>query len=560
MPTGWSYFLSPQTIGNNLSITNGKLQIGQFSTAGGIYRSFDTSGVTRVQIDYDAGIPNMLASGGVDSVLTSNILNYSLGPGRVQAGAGKSSGGLSMGSIIDYVSPAGVFQNAYGGVLGNQSNSSNFHFSTTYQDGLVSQTITNLVSGQSFSSGNVAISGFKLSDMSQLALYGVTSEGASASFDNVRISATKNVALPTPENFSGSLTSFVNTNLDLFPVDKRTEVAVSTAQLAPLLDSNSPKVLKILAASYADLAQRTADALYLEIAAIDTVTGGIKKGIEDLAEFLVLKSIAKIAEMTGDKKLAIATEAISLVSVVKGCVPDGPVTPIFATTCAAGATAFGLEYMLAPRLKEYSKDPLNPNYREVVTVQLPTVGLHSATFQPAFDAVLSASVYLAAVNETYDRYVAASLAGDQDAQLLQIQAYLHFLKLYNDAASSASKLLDGVAGTLQTDPIFGANLDVASILALIQRDVRSNGFAEDLVSELVGLGLSQDQISSLQTDLLQISPNGPFDSLAGSINAFSVELAGVSIASTVPVPGTLQLMLLGGVILLMRQRRTRIQN
>ena len=101
-----------------------------------------------------------------------------------------------MSAAVDYLPNGGVFQRFYNGALGNQSGSSNFHFLTTYQDGQVSQTLTNLTSGLSFSSGNVAISGFKLSDISQLALFGVTTTGASGSFDNVVISTTKTVVAP----------------------------------------------------------------------------------------------------------------------------------------------------------------------------------------------------------------------------------------------------------------------------------------------------------------------------------------------------------------------------
>ena len=557
MPTGWSYFIAPGTRGHNLSITNGQLQIGQVDTAGGIYRSFDTSGVTRVQIDYDAGIPNMVFGGGVASVLTSNILNYNFGPGRVQAGAGKTSGGGSMSSIVDYVSPGGVFQNAFTGALGNQSGSSNFHFSTTYQDGLVSQTLKNLVSGQTFSSGNVAISGFKLSDMSQLALFGVTTTGASGSFDNVRITQTwSTTPLPTPTDFTAQVLQFAKSNLSQFPVSDQLAVANSTAQIAPLIDSTSNKYLKLAAQIYAPLFKQTAADIGVITSTIDVVTGfiegnvkaGVQNGLKALAKFVGTTLLDAVVDATENPSIDAANKAASFVDTLKRCADSTLVKPEFvainAAACLTSITGQVFGGIVAPTLYRYGNDPFNPNYSTVAAVAIPTMNVSSLLYQPAIDALLRAGGFLAAVNETYDRYVTAYGVGDTASQLLQIQAYMNFLAEYNQAMNDAKNALSAVTGSFAGIPLFNGDLDVQSLLGQIQEELRTNGFQPSLLTDLTAMGLTADQIHGVEINLLALDFTRHDPSLANAFSTLSAGVDALSVDNTVPTAGTLPLILL----------------
>ena len=60
MPSGWSFF-NP---GNkNIHIQNGRLEVGQVDATGGIFRAFNSTGVSRLVVDYDGNIvPIVFAS------------------------------------------------------------------------------------------------------------------------------------------------------------------------------------------------------------------------------------------------------------------------------------------------------------------------------------------------------------------------------------------------------------------------------------------------------------------------------------------------------------------
>ena len=58
LPSGWDYvyFSAPR---NNIYIANNQLNIGQVDTSAGIYRNFNSAGVTKLQVEYDANISNL---------------------------------------------------------------------------------------------------------------------------------------------------------------------------------------------------------------------------------------------------------------------------------------------------------------------------------------------------------------------------------------------------------------------------------------------------------------------------------------------------------------------
>lgn len=73
-------------------------------------------------------------------------------------------------------------------------------WSATFQDSQISQTITNLDTLETYSSGVVSAPGFLLSSMNYLVLWGVTTTGESAWIDNVVI--TTDSAVPEPETWA----------------------------------------------------------------------------------------------------------------------------------------------------------------------------------------------------------------------------------------------------------------------------------------------------------------------------------------------------------------------
>lgn len=68
---------------------------------------------------------------------------------------------------------------------------------TVFQDGQVTQTVTNVTTHETFSSGSVFIPGFQLASMHSLVVWGVTTTGESAWIDNIQVAA-----VPEPESYA----------------------------------------------------------------------------------------------------------------------------------------------------------------------------------------------------------------------------------------------------------------------------------------------------------------------------------------------------------------------
>ena len=185
MPSGWGFF---NRQGSNLQIINNRLEVGQVDSSGGIYRPFNPTGVSKVQIDYDANIANVFWGQSNAAMLFKNAAN--LDAGYVFAGPAKSGYGLNtMQFNSDLQNPGG----SYSRILGATAPAvfGNYHINTTFQDGFVSLAVTPFgATTPIFSSGVVTAPGFQLSAMSNLALFGLTTTGASAWIDNAVITTT----------------------------------------------------------------------------------------------------------------------------------------------------------------------------------------------------------------------------------------------------------------------------------------------------------------------------------------------------------------------------------
>lgn len=196
MPSGWSFF-NLAAPGSNLQIINQRLEIGQVDTYGGISKAFNSSGVTKVSVEYDGNIANVYWGQGTAAMLANDTLNWSAGvvtAGMRKVGFGQNimefdtgSQGSSGGGTNNYV-------NAMAPVFGN------YHMNAVFEDGQITQTVTNLDTGASFASGGVAMPGFLLSDMNNVLLFGATTTGTSAWIDNASISIT--TAVPEPETYA----------------------------------------------------------------------------------------------------------------------------------------------------------------------------------------------------------------------------------------------------------------------------------------------------------------------------------------------------------------------
>jgi hypothetical protein len=195
LPNGWSLFGGH----GNIQVINSRLEIGQVDNYGGITKAFDLSNATQVKIEYDANIANVYWGQGNQVLLvagtTSNPLDLLT---ETSAYAGMKKSGYGENSI--------AFYNQY--ILGNINTNTysnvappvfgNYHMSAIFEDGKISQTVRNLDTGATFSSGVTAAPGFLLSSMHNIALKGWTTTGDSAWFDNATITTLTTAGTSAP--------------------------------------------------------------------------------------------------------------------------------------------------------------------------------------------------------------------------------------------------------------------------------------------------------------------------------------------------------------------------
>ncbi len=195
MPSGWTFF-NAGAPGNNLTIQNQRLEIGQVDTYGGVSKPFDSSGVSKVKIEFDANIADVFWGQGTSAMLVQDPSNWSLAfanTGMNKTGFGQDSMTFASGYALSGGPSTAVYNNVVSPpVFGN------YHMSAVFENGQISQTITNLDTGATFSSGVTAAPGFLLSDMHNIVLWGVTTTGTSAWIDNATVTVT---AVPEPESY-----------------------------------------------------------------------------------------------------------------------------------------------------------------------------------------------------------------------------------------------------------------------------------------------------------------------------------------------------------------------
>jgi hypothetical protein len=201
VPVNWNYVRFSAPPSNNIHVQNQRLEIGQVDSIGGIYRTFDSSGVKAVQVDYDGNIADVYWGQGTMVYMASNIAN--LLDGFAQSFMRKVGFGIDqMAFGIGFAPPPSV-----GGIPHVVTETfeppvfGSYHLSTVFQEGQISLTVTNLTTLASYASGIVAVQDFHLASMNYLVLAGVTTTGEPAWIDNVQISTTL-APIPEPETYA----------------------------------------------------------------------------------------------------------------------------------------------------------------------------------------------------------------------------------------------------------------------------------------------------------------------------------------------------------------------
>lgn len=183
IPSDWSIWqhVSP---GKNIGIRNNRFDAGQVDSTGGISRPFYGAGVQSVTVEYDANISNVYWGQGSASTLTQSMTNvFST---YLQSGGGKTGFGEGTMRFDIAGAQAGISQSYFS--TRQPLAVGDYHFSTTYQDGRVSQNIVSQADNKTISSQVVAVPSLKLASMNNLIVFSGTTTGASAWFDNVKVS------------------------------------------------------------------------------------------------------------------------------------------------------------------------------------------------------------------------------------------------------------------------------------------------------------------------------------------------------------------------------------
>jgi hypothetical protein len=195
LPGGWNVWLQTGSPGTNVTFQNQRLEVGQVDTYGGIYKSLDTSNLSQVKVEYDANIANVTWGQSTAALLAKDPTNRPAGSAISVMGAHPDAMQFFVFQELPSVPWTGyAYENVMTPVFGN------YHMSAVFQNGQISQTVTNLDTGATFASGLVTLPGFLLSDMHNVILYGATTTGTSAWIDNATISIT--TAVPEPETYA----------------------------------------------------------------------------------------------------------------------------------------------------------------------------------------------------------------------------------------------------------------------------------------------------------------------------------------------------------------------
>lgn len=329
-------------------------------------------------------------------------------------------------------------------------------------------------------------------------------------------------SFPRAERLLFDAVPFVRDNLQLFSPESRTALTTPLAILGPTPSSflNELKSNASLAAATIDraaVAWGFASAL-TQKTVLDAIRGAAITGITLLPE-----------ELAPPQAFQVYLQALQLpLSALLGA-------EFFLLDLNALIWAEGV----APQLRIFAKDPPDTNFQSVVVLGVPTSGGLPATgnaaldtaFQSLFDSTNRVVASLQAVNISIDRYGAALAAGDPVSAGLQLEAVLQYVAMYVEGARQArldvgavQSLLALLGGDVSFDPIAFGNLQDELI-------VRGR-FPEEVVADLLELGLGLDQIAGVYEALVAFDPQGLPRSLFASMDLMASSL----LPSPVPAP------------------------
>ncbi len=211
---------------------------------------------------------------------------------------------------------------------------------------------------------------------------------------------------------------------------------------------------------------------------------------------------------------------------------------------------------LAPEFAKLANDPPDPKYSEVIQVPVYHGGSFSFSGISAdlnnlmgleFDSIYNTYNYLNGLTTTIDRYSSALAAGDPISAGLQFEAFLKYLSLYDASVIETSNYIKQLRLALLSLGVQDIPYDPQSILDM-QNYLATNGLPSELYQLYKSLGLSDEQISELIREMLNVNLDNVSTSLYSSLTDASNILLTASSApsnSAVPEPSIMLLLALG---------------
>ena len=298
-------------------------------------------------------------------------------------------------------------------------------------------------------------------------------------------------------------------------------------------------------------------------AGLKSAKGWVEIAIVELGTLFELGKFAKVLEVPTYMQYVINATSVGLLA-VDGIGAASAGTPLAIALVVIQADLLLTDKVTIPLVRKIAKDPLDPNFREVVTAVFPTFPVLPSTGHAEFDKVFfellqghsRAYGFIEALNTSFDRYTSAYIQGDSLSAALQMSAMLQYMNLVRDALHAIGNLRAQIP-TILLALGFDPSADSQDYLAKIQQGLASDGLSPTIRSFLLGEGFSGSDIEELIQGLLDETAVG---SAGDSLNAYSKSAAlfsefGVTATVTEPPSGLLIVIALGGVILVTWRRK-----
>jgi probable HAF family extracellular repeat protein len=355
--------------------------------------------------------------------------------------------------------------------------------------------------------------------------------------------------LPAPDGHA--ISTFVDTIIPQYgsqiSTPSLTSLTTNATSVAPLVSASSPSNLKN------SIANGLATGLSSISTAVDVVTTGLSSAPLDEKVFDIQLSLA--GQFLPQDEQTVASTLTFAGSALKASIADDPAAFLVAGNLYIWGT------VLPNELRAYGQDPPDPNFQTVIVPQLvlptlPTTGNAQldAAFTLAITDGLKAATYLSAVNTSFNRYSGAIEAGDNIHAVLQMEALLNYLSLYNQATQAQAADISAVSSLLGSLGLLTGTYDPQSLIAL-QDGLQTNGLPSDVISLLQQLGLTTDQINQVDQSVLSLDANSYSGTFADNTTMASDTL--LQGTTAVPEPGSSVLLTVTSCLLLTCRRRRR---